>query len=388
MNLTLIVTKLKQVIQEVVHICTEEIKKRSRKLTFTDIIYCSCLMIGNNLSYATANAHLKIQKIVDTSTRSLVQYKNNIHNKFFNKINNDLLSFIYEKCERRILAVDGTYISLLKLLFNEGFSLSKSGNYCTALISTIFDVEREIPINYRLSTGKNERKTLIEQLKYIKSGDILIMDRGYYSHELLYRLNNLGIKVIFRLTTNLKNVSKMGNKNDVLGNIEYAETKIKFRIIKYTINNKKYYLGTTIFNENIEYFKNLYWKRWKVEINFRHSKYNLKMNNIISESKNGVLQDINIHNFLFIISSYLQYCLRENIDNSHKISTKTHLHLVTNYIIRLLLYKKCTDNNINEIIRILNISKNTLVPIQQNRSYERVRIKPSTKWNELGNRYG
>ena len=110
----------------------------------------------------------------------------------------------------------------------------------------------------------------------------------------------------------------MKNKNDNIIFVKYSKKKIKLRIIKYVINKKVYYLGTTIYNQNIEYFKNLYWKRWKVEINFRYSKYNLSMNNIKSKTKNSIIQDIYIHNFMFIISSYLQYSLTDNLDNSLK----------------------------------------------------------------------
>jgi hypothetical protein len=77
-----------------------------------------------------------------------------------------------------------------------------------------------------------------------------------------YQLNELHINVIFQLKNNIKQISMMKKKNDIVTFIEYSKIKIKFRIIRYTINKKVYYLGTTIYNQNIEYFKNLYWKRW------------------------------------------------------------------------------------------------------------------------------
>jgi hypothetical protein len=383
-----VIRKLKNILQKCIYKYSKEIKFRLRNITLVDIIYCCCLVIGNNISYDNANTKLKIEGIVDTSTQSIINYKNNIHYEYFNKLNDDLLSFIYRNTSNRILAVDGTRISLLKLLSKDGFKLSRSKNYCTALISTIFDVKREIPINYGLSLRINERIILLEQLKYINRGDTLIMDRGYYSHNLLYQLNNAGIKVIFRSQSNLKHISKMKQKNDIIVFINYANTKIKFRILKYQIDEEIYYLGTTIYNHNIIFFKNLYWKRWKIEINFRHSKYNLKMNNIISKSKNAILQDICIHNFLFMINSYLQYELQKDIDIFHKINTTTHLDIITNYIIKLLIYKKCTDNNINQILKILNITKKSTILIRPDRSYPRKRIFPSSKWCEYGNKYG
>ena len=65
----------------------------------------------------------------------------------------------------------------------------------------------------------------------------------------------------FRLRNNLRYLSRLKNKNDKIIILKYNGMKIDFRIMKYSINNKLYYLGITIYDENIEYFKNLYWKR-------------------------------------------------------------------------------------------------------------------------------
>jgi hypothetical protein len=94
-------------------------------------------------------------------------------------------------------------------------------------------------------------------------------------------------------------------KNDTCVVIKYGVDRINFRIIKYTIDDKLYCLRTTIHDEGIEYFRNIYWKRWKVETNFKYSKYNLSMNNIKSKSKESMIRNIRIHNFIFIIGSYL-----------------------------------------------------------------------------------
>ena len=166
----LILKKLKKTINTSINNINRKINIRNTKLSFKDIIYCTSLMIGNNQSYDIVNASLKINNIVDVSTRALINYKNNIHNTFFNKINNDLILFIYKECNHRIIAVDGTYVNLFKSLVNEGFNISRNKNYCISLISTLFDIEREIPINYRLSINNSERSALIKQLEYLNEG--------------------------------------------------------------------------------------------------------------------------------------------------------------------------------------------------------------------------
>jgi hypothetical protein len=64
----------------------------------------------------------------------------------------------------------------------------------------------------------------------------------------------------------------------------------------------------------------------------------------------------------------------------------SHLNIIINNILYLLLYKNNTKN-IKEMVRILNISKETLVYVERNRHYERIRKKPTSKWCQYGNKY-
>jgi hypothetical protein len=178
----------------------KNIKSRTdKKVKFKDIIYCLSLHVGNNQSYDLINSYLKISNVLNVSTNTLIKNKNRINFKHFQNLNNELVNYIYKKEEKKIVAVDGTYIVLLKTLNKDGFKISKNGNYCIALLSTLFDIEKELPINYKISNNKDERSVLIKQLKYLQQNDILIMDRGYFSYDLLSILNKKHIKTIFRL---------------------------------------------------------------------------------------------------------------------------------------------------------------------------------------------
>lgn len=156
---------------------------------------------------------------------------------------------------------------------------------------------------------------------------------------------------------------------------------------KYTINDNIYYIRTTIYDKGINYFKDTYWKRWKVEVNFKHSKYNLSMNNIKSKSENSVTQDICIHNLIFIISGYIKYHLEEDLSEKYSITVTSLLKIIINKVLYLTLYKNSTVKNIDELLRIFNIIKESLIYVRPSRHYKRIRYKPSTKWNINGNRY-
>jgi hypothetical protein len=361
--------------------------RNSKIIQFRDIIYYSSLIVGNNESYDVVNSKLKICNLLNVSKNTLVKQRNKLNYDCINQLNDGLLTHIYDLGKKRIIGVDGTYINLLKSLNKYEFTISRNKNYCIALLSTLFDVEKEIPINYYLSKTRDERNSLIKQLKYVRPNDILIMDRGYFSKYLLTKLTMCNIKLIFRLRKNLKILKNLKNSTDYITNISYNKKFIQFRLIKYVVNNKIYYLGTTIYNKSISYLKNLYWKRWKTEIHFKYSKYNLSLKELNSKTENTVRQDILINQFIFIISSYFQYVLQIDIKKNYKINTTNHLNITINQLLYLLFYKKSTINNINEIIRILSISKQVIVSVKNNISYERIKKRPSSKWCQYGNKF-
>ena len=69
-------------------------------------------MNGNNCSFSLTNIHMFINKIIDVTDSSLKQKANSINFDYFQRINDNLVNFIYKNKNTRIIAVDGTYIPL------------------------------------------------------------------------------------------------------------------------------------------------------------------------------------------------------------------------------------------------------------------------------------
>jgi hypothetical protein len=387
MNVT-VVKAFKKCINDAIIKINSSIKRRSdARLNFKDIVYYLTYINGTGESYDMANSQLKIRNILHVSKNTLIKRKNETSYEHFLTLNNMLLDHIYIDSNKRIIAIDGTHIDLVKSLSDDGFKISTNGNYCTALISTLFDVERKIPINYGLYETKNEREALVDQLKYLKANDILLMDRGYYSEKLLFTLHNHGIKVVFRLRKNLTPIQNNRRKTDFIEDFTHNNQTIPLRIIKYSINNNDYYLGTTIYNKDVDYFANLYWQRWGIEIHFRQSKYNLSLKQLQSKTNNGIRQDILIHNFIFIISSYFKYLLEMDMDEKYRLSTKNILKVTIDSLLCLFLYKTSTSKTVNEILRIMDILKQSLVERKKNREYPRIAVRPKSKWGQWGNKF-
>src|SRR5579883_3285730 len=192
------IIEFKKIMLNTINSIDSDIEGRDREIAFKDVIYYSSYLIGKNESYSSVNIHLKHKNILDVSDDALIKKRGSISSVYFKKVNDSLLDYIYKDQNRRILAVDGTNITLLKCLSKFNLKINDTGNYCSALISSLIDVEREILINYNLCVHKDERLALRKQFCYLREGDILIMDRGYFSYDLLYELYMLGVKPLFR----------------------------------------------------------------------------------------------------------------------------------------------------------------------------------------------
>ena len=327
-------------------------------ISFKDILYCCLYMNGTSCSYSLANIHMCMNDIIDVSDNSLKKKRNKICYTHFKQISDSLIKFIYEDDnERRIIGVDGTYIPISINFKEDGFRVSKKDTYCIGLISSLFDINKKLVINYNLCSDSNERNGLMNQIEYLRKGDILVMDRGYYSKKLLIFLNKLEIDVILRMKDNLLIVKKMIKKGQtsMITKINYNNETIRFRIVTYKINNKDYYLGTTIMNKTVTYFKNIYWKRWSIEINFRESKYFLSLGQLLSKNINKIQQDIYSHNILFIIHSYLKNHMQQEIPTNKFINSKNLMYLITTDIMYTIMYKKMTPKIKKNLIKCIHV---------------------------------
>lgn len=388
-----IIIDLKKIFMNKLKTFDEEVHNRKRMTKFSDIYYSIIFMNGNKKSYTALVNHLESKGIMDISSSAISQKRNVIDAEYMEKFNLEILNYIYSKnknkTEGRLIAVDGSQLNLHFNLSKYGYPLSCNGKFAVGMMSCLFDVDKEMPINYTLFKHKNEREALLSQLIYLEKNDTLIVDRGYFSEKLYGDLikTNKQLKVIFRLKKNLAIVKKIMKLNNVYDTI-VTINNMEIRILRYSINGKEYYLGTNIFDKDINYFIETYWKRWKIEVHFRHCKYNLSLKELQSKSENKIKQDIAAHHLIFIINSYLDQIVSNSIDKKkYKINTKNSLDLICSKIFYNLFYKKSTIMAISKFSFILKQIRKHLVLIKKNRKYKRVKIKPSTKWNEHGNRY-
>ena len=301
------IKELQKILNSNIKNINDKIIKRDRKINFKEILYGSIYKCINNTSYQDVSSRINldfIKRNIDTTitNTAFIKKRNNIPNEYFLDINDSFVNYIFKNDNKpRIYAVDGSFINLFKNFDKYDFMYaSKNKTYCQGIISCLYDVDNKIPINYFLLKTKDEREAFRNQIKYLRSGDTVIFDRGYYSYDLVEKLELIGVNYIFRLKSDKKEV-KIMNKDNIT-DFTFINKKINNRIVHYRVDNSEedYYLLTNL-NKSLDELKDLYWKRWQVEIHFKESKYNLSLKTINLKTENSLMQEIYIHNLIFIL---------------------------------------------------------------------------------------
>jgi len=382
------IKKFQKILNSNIKNINNKIIKRNRKLDFKDIIYGSIYKIVNNTSYEDVtfqiNKNFINKNINNTVTKSaFIQKRNDIPNEYFLNINNSFINYIYENIKKpRIIAVDGSFLNLYKSFNKYGYEYaSDNKSYCKAIISCLYDIENKIPINYYLFKKRDERDAFKEQIKYLRKGDTVIFDRGYFSYDIIDILNKKSINYIFRLKYNKKEVQLMKNNN--LNEYIFKNKNIDSKVVNYRVkdSDEDYYLFTNLIYKSIDDLKELYWKRWQVELHFKESKYNLSLNNINLKTENSLKQEIYIHNLLFILYYFLNIDNNNLIKSKYKINNKTGIKIFSENIIYLLIFQKLTNSCFQKIKKFFDLILINVIYIPKIKpKFERKRKRPYGKW--------
>jgi hypothetical protein len=222
-----------------------------------------------------------------------------------------------------IMAVDGS--------FNNTNCKNQKDILETSLNMCYYDITNDLPIELNIEGSQNKNNELSILKKYIKKANIpknsiIVLDRAYCSYEFIDFLIKSNYKFIIRFRNNCKNFDNIKNINDIriLKYYDIFENKIPFdKYNKYIekVNKKekgKYKLINKLNNKEIpltekhkfksavikikyEYtlltnltlnlynddkIKELYKKRWDIEVFFKLLKYNFKFDHLIEHDKN------------------------------------------------------------------------------------------------------
>ena len=271
----------------------DTIQRRS-KIFSNHILYTVFQMTCNRRGYENAVTEMKIRELIDgeVSHKSInKKVLTGIYGEKFSSLTQKFIKkFFYENLNsRRFFGVDGSKINLSSSLGKKGFYLPGRKLYSQGLLSTIYDIDREIPYHYSLGSCTNERIAFYNQLLKVErsnsqKNDVFIFDRGYYSEKMVGKMKALNFDFLFRMKKSSCFVKELEQSQTD----DYHTTihDVPIRIIKYriAINNsfQNYYLLTNLHEFSVDELKDLYFKRWSVEEYYKKIKNHLKSGTFIS----------------------------------------------------------------------------------------------------------
>lgn len=430
---------LKEKLNNLVGEINSQICKRTRKISFKDILYFSSIKNLSNDGDQKVICQLKNSNLTDATSRipfnvndkSIRKWIDKIDCEFITQINNMLINYLYGNEEkyrsifrkmlerwgpkryqkendysillkkelanssRRFLAVDGTEIQLPHSFTEFQFRKSTNGFCCSAYVSGLFDVNTKVPINFKLFKHKDERSVALEQIKaYTKRGDVIIGDRGYYSQNFVYELNKQGCDFILRIRKNLdltKPLLKLSH-GSYCANIIHNNEPLFFRVLKYTIldSNRKpseFYMCTSLPQREYDnnFIKNMYALRWGIETNFYFSKYYMSLNNLKCKKVHTLEFDICIHNFMLLFNGIIdRITVLENIEKLNNLNVNVNIsNSITSSITEILKYMFYDDNPMGSDEKMMKAFKNIsscVVRKRPNRHNQRIRKKAPPKF--------
>lgn len=102
---------------------------------------------------------------------------------------------------RRVFAVDGSKMNLQRSPdLDARFGRPEGGHVPQATVSTLVNVANGVPHDVTVGPyAACERQLLLDHLALLRPGDVLVLDRGYPSHDVLRILLDAGIDFLVRV---------------------------------------------------------------------------------------------------------------------------------------------------------------------------------------------
>ena len=268
-----------------------------------------------------------------------------------------------------------------------------------ARTSVLYDLENEMILEGILSPfSTGERKLAMEHLKVIKKSgykELLLLDRGYPSYDIVYQLQKMSIDFVMRVKPSFSNVVKEFAESDLIENkiqirigknvnplhkIYKRNEPIEVRLIKVMLGNGEIeLLMTSLMDEkkyNASIFKELYFKRWTIETLYDKLKNKLLIEHFTGYSQTSILQDFYCTLFINNIQSLLTSEANEKLEQNntkdrkyeYKINTNLSIGFIKTKIVELLLQESNPEKILIDLEKLFE--KNT-IPIRPNRHFKR-----------------
>jgi hypothetical protein len=302
---------------------------------------------------------------------------------------------------RRVFAVDGCKLNLQRSAELEArFGKPEGGHVPQATISALVNVMSRIPTDVVVGRyGACERQLLLDHLAVLEAGDVLVLDRGYPSHEILRILLGRGIDFLVRVPAAhsfeaIADFRASGGDDYRVVIPPAKDTKcgaepIELRAVKLTNPNgeESFYL-TSLRRAHVSraQIAELYHLRWQAEELFKLEKsVYFDQRQFHAKSALGVQQEILAQAIYVIVARFLLASAASHAGaRYHDLSVKSAVLALADYLTRLCLDDP--ERAAHFLPRLLDRIARTRDKRRTGRSCPRRSFKPGPRWGPKGRR--
>ncbi|WP_186431502.1 IS4 family transposase [Clostridium sp. BSD9I1] len=399
------------IINDIIFMCQMRTKKTyftrigNNKMNFKNIIVFILNFVKKSLQLELDEFFNNINSTGSAVTKqAFSEARQKISPTAFIKMSDGIISWFYKDTDfkrykgYRLLSVDGTILELNnseRLRTEFGYIENQSMKVARARASGLYDVENDMIIASVISKYKaNERvqaEVLINKLEGIGfSNDLILFDRGYPSRDLISFIEKKGLKYLMRVSSSFIKAVACAKNEDQIVKDNCKEEVLKIRVLNFKLDSGvTETLITNIFHEDFktEDFKQLYFKRWGIEVKYNELKNKLQIENFSGETPIAVEQDFYATMYLSNMVSLAKMDANALIDEENKDKELKHEYKVnTNILIGklknslvLMLLEKNPWKRSRMFKKIMKEISRNVVPIRPKRNFVRRRTDRSNK---------
>lgn len=303
---------------------------------------------------------------------------------------------------RRVFAADGTKINTQRDPdLERAFGVPEGAHCPQVLVSVLFDVCAKLPVDVEVAPfATSEREHLLAMLPSLEAGDVLVLDRGYPSHEILQALIQDGIDFLIRVPSAntfsvIDEFRDSGSTDRVVfltppdGSPDEWEP-LELRVVKLRApDGSESYFLTTLRRATFSRTElaELYHMRWDVEEFFKLSKgpY-IGQGQFRSKSPSGVIQEIHaLVLFLAITRLCMSAAATASAQDYSSLSQKGAVLALAAYVTRILLADD-EQHALRTLDALLQRIARTREKRRPGRTFPRRSFRPARRWGPTGRR--
>lgn len=303
--------------------------------------------------------------------------------------------------DRRVFAVDGCKMNLQRSdELDAHFGRPEGGHCPQATVSTLVNVSNRIPYDVTVGPyGACERQLLLDHLSVLRAGDVVVLDRGYPSHEVLRILLDNDIDFLVRVpgssTFGAIETFRQSGGNDY--RVLVAPSKdprcgaeaLELRAVRLCPpgGQESFFLSSLRRSEFTRAeIAELYRLRWQAEELYKLEKSSyFDQHQFHARSALGIKQEILAQAIYVAIARFLMAASAKHVDAPyHDLSIKSAVLALADYMTRL-----CLEDPVSAgrwlprlLVRIARTRDNR----RPGRSCPRRSFKPGPRWGPNGRR--